>query len=325
MTKTSVLIPAYNRAYIIREALQSAFAQTFQDFEVLVIDDGSKDLTSQIMQEYHDPRLRYIRHEKNKGYSGACNTGFREAKGEYVSFLDSDDLWKPEKLSIEVGFLERHREVQAVFSDLEKEDGREMVPSFMRVTPYFSTMLAAKHYPSEIVFTQREMYLCLLREVPIKPTALTIRKEAVEHVGYFNESWPSGSDWEFLLRFSRVFRFGYIDQPLAVLRVQEDATHRVYETHDKTMVLNVLQTEIQRIQDQDDVEALSAARWGYCDLTKHLAWSYLAQGQKTAAAKTFRRGFRQTGELGLLARSFLAYSPKNLRVAIKQLCGKGGH
>ena len=321
--KVSILIPAYNRAYVIREALQSAFAQTFQDFEVLVIDDGSKDITSEIVQEYRDPRLRYIRHEENRGYSGACNTGFREARGEYVSFLDSDDLWKPDKLSIEVAFLERHPEVQAVFSDLEKEDGRETIPSFMRATPYFAVMLTAKNYPSEVVFTQREMYLCLLHEVPIKPTALTMRRKAVDQVGHFDESWPSGSDWEFLLRFSRVFRFGYIDQRLAVLRVQEDATHRVHGMTDKPLMLNLLQTEMRRVRN--DGEAVVAARWGFSDLTKHLAWGYLANDQKWSAAKTFLRGFRQTGEVGLLLRALLAYLPKNLRVAVKRAVrGSGG-
>lgn len=320
--KVSILIPTYNRAYIIREALHSAFAQTFQDFEVLVIDDGSKDITCEVVQEHRDPRLRYIRHDENRGCSGAYNTGFREATGEYISFLDSDDLWKPDKLSIEVAFLERHPEVQAVFSDLEKKDRRETIPSFMRTTPYFSVMLTAKHYPPEVVFTQREMYLCLLHEVPIKPTALTIRREAVEEIGHFNESWPSGSDWEFLLRFSRVFRFGYIDQRLAVLRVQGDATHRVYGTKEKPMLLSLLQREMRRVRNDD--EALAAARWGYSDLTKHLAWAYLANGQKWMAAKTFVQGFQQTGEVGLFLRAVSAYFPKNLRVAIKRVSKRSG-
>lgn len=322
MIRVSILIPTFNRAYIIREALQSVFAQTFQDFEVLVIDDGSKDNTAEIVQEFRDPRLRYIRHEVNKGYSGACNTGFKEARGECVSMLDSDDLWKPQKLSIEWAFFDRHPEAQAVFSDLEKEDGQKTIPSFMRATPYFSKLLAAKHYPTEVVFTQREMYLCLLHEVPIKPTALTLRKAALEKAGNFNETWPSGSDWEFLLRFSRVFRFGYIDQPTAVLRVQGDATHRISGIRAKPKLLDLLQAEMYRMRN--DEEAVAAARWGYSDLTKHLSWAYLALGQKSTAAKTLVRGFQQTGEVGLLLRALLAIFPRNLRVTSKRLIGRRG-
>src|SRR6185437_8398583 len=113
--RVSVIVPAYNRGYIIAEALQSVFAQAFQDFELIVVDDGSKDDTAQVVSGFSEPRLRYVRHEQNRGYSAACNTGLREASGEYTGFLDSDDIWKPEMLSRDVSFLDRHPEADAVF------------------------------------------------------------------------------------------------------------------------------------------------------------------------------------------------------------------
>ena len=120
----SVVIPTFNRAWIIGEALQSVFAQTFRDFEVLVVDDGSTDDTVSVIESIKDPRLHYIRKDQNAGCGAAYNSGIRAARGEYISFLDSDDLWKPEKLEYEVRFLDNHSEVQAVFSDLEKIDRR---------------------------------------------------------------------------------------------------------------------------------------------------------------------------------------------------------
>src|SRR6185437_12705329 len=224
----SVGVPTYNRAYVIREALASCLAQTYTDFEVIVVDDGSLDNTSEVVAEFHDPRIRYIRTEQNHGVAAARNIFLRNARGELISFLDSDDLWKPYKLEKEVAFFKRHPEAGGVFEDLQKHDSGTYVASFQRETAYFSTMLAERSYPHEIIFTQREMYLCLLREVPIKPTALTVRAEVIRQTGWFNEGWVAGSDWEFLIRLSRLCCFGYIDEPLAVLRLQSDATHRLH-------------------------------------------------------------------------------------------------
>ena len=244
--KVSVIVPAYNRGYIIAEALRSVFAQTFQDFELIVVDDGSKDDTAQVVSQFSDPRLRYICHKENRGCSAAYNTGLREATGEIIAFLDSDDLWKPEMLAKSVELLDRHPEADAVFTDLEKQDEPRFVPSFMRESPCMVSLLTTNQWPKEIVFTQREMYLCLLQEVPVKIPAFTFRRTVLEDVGYLNESWPSGSDWDFLLRFSKRHRFGYIDDPLAVVRLQADATHRVHAVADKSCILGMLREEFRR-------------------------------------------------------------------------------
>ncbi|HVB56065.1 MAG TPA: glycosyltransferase family 2 protein [Candidatus Acidoferrales bacterium] len=303
--KVSVIMPAYNRGYIIAEALGSIFAQTFPDFELIVIDDGSTDGTARALARLDDTRLRYVRHNVNRGYSCACNTGFREAQGEYVALLDSDDLWKPEKLAKDVEFLERHPEVDAVFTDLEKQDGSRRVPSFMRESPCMVALLSAKHWPMEVSFTQREMYLCLLQEIPVKPTAFVIRHTALNALGsFFDESWPAGfSDWEFLLRFSKRFRFGYIDKPLAVLRVQSDATHRLRAVADKTSVLKMLRAEATAAPDS---EVRRAANAGYRDTVRHLSWEYLRRGQRLNAATALARGFLNSGDLGLLSRAAFA-------------------
>jgi glycosyltransferase involved in cell wall biosynthesis len=303
MLKVSIIMPAYNRGYIISEALQSVSGQTFRNFDLIVVDDGSTDDTAAVVQHFSDARLRYVRHEKNKGYSGACNTGLRQARGEWIAFLDSDDLWKPEKLEKDMDFLERHAEADAVFTDLEKQDGSRHVPSFMRESPCMFSLLSEKKWPREVIFTKREMYLCLLQEVPIKPSALMIRRSAAETLEPFNESWPSGSDWDFLLRFSKHFRFGYIDETLALLRVQADATHRVHAIADKTNVLKMLRAEAH---DAPDSAVRQAANTGYRDVVRHLSWEYLRRGQRLNATAALARGFIRTGDLGLLSRAAFA-------------------
>jgi glycosyltransferase involved in cell wall biosynthesis len=317
----SVGMPTYNRAYVIGDALASCLAQSYADFEVIIVDDGSRDDTSDVVAQFRDPRIRYIRNEQNRGVAAARNIFVREARGELISFLDSDDLWKPSKLEKEVAFLERHPEAGAVFEDLEKQDNGTFIASFQRETPYFSIMLAERSYPHEIVFTQREMYLCLLREVCIKPTALTMRAQVIRDTGRFDENWRAGSDWEFLFRASRLCRFGYIDEPLAVLRLQNDATHRLYSIENKSLQLALYKQEL--LQLKDDMEAVAAAKRCYCDLSKHIAWAYLAGGQESQAAKTFAQAFRETGNASMLAHALFAYVPPRLRSSIKKLARKG--
>jgi glycosyltransferase involved in cell wall biosynthesis len=95
----SVIIPAYNQGHYLGEAIQSVLSQTYQDFEVLVIDDGSTDNTAEIARSFSDPRIQYI-YQDNRGLSGARNTGIRHARGEYLTYLDSDDQFLPEKLEL---------------------------------------------------------------------------------------------------------------------------------------------------------------------------------------------------------------------------------
>jgi len=307
--KVSVIMPAYNRGYIIAEALHSVFAQTFQDFELIVVDDGSKDDTAQVVSRFSDHRLRYIRHKENRGCSAAYNTGLREATGGLIAFLDSDDLWKPEMLAKGVDFLDRHSEIDAVFTDLEKQVGSQMIPSFMRESPCMVALLSGRQWPKEATFAQREMYLCLLQEVPVKPSALVLRRKALDLLGpLFIESWLSGSDWELLLRFSKCFRFGYIDEPLAVLRVQADATHLIHAIADKTCIRGMLREEFRHAED---TAIRGAAKTGYRDIVRHLSWEYLRRGQKLNASVVLARGFLTTWQAGLLARSVFALARKN--------------
>ncbi|MGB9510411.1 MAG: glycosyltransferase family 2 protein, partial [Candidatus Acidiferrum sp.] len=306
--RVSVIMPAYNRGYIISEALESLFAQTYHDFELIVVDDGSTDDTGEVVSRFTDTRLRYVRHEQNRGCSAAYNTGFRQSRGEFVAILDSDDLWRAGKLANDVDFLDRHREADAVFTDLEKLDGSRFTPSFMRESPCMAALLAQKRWPKERVFSQREMYLCLLQEVPVKTPACTIRRAALEDVGYFNETWPSGSDWNFFLRFSKHHRFGYVDEPLAIVRVQSDATHRLHAVADKSLVLGMLHAEFKHTNDP---EIRKSAKMGYRDAVRHLSWEYLRRGEKLNASQALARGFLATGQPGLLARSLYALVRKD--------------
>lgn len=114
MTSISVIIPVYNSAATVAETVKSVIAQTYEDFEILIIDDGSSDRSIEICQAYDDPRVRMI-HQHNRGLAGARNTGIRHAQGQYLAFVDSDDVWQPEKLAMHMQHFQQRPEVGVSF------------------------------------------------------------------------------------------------------------------------------------------------------------------------------------------------------------------
>jgi glycosyltransferase involved in cell wall biosynthesis len=308
--KVSAVIPTYNRGHVVGRAVASVLAQTHPDLEVLVVDDGSSDDTAARLADVHDPRLRYVR-RPHAGVSATRNAGVALATGELIAFLDSDDLWKPEKLAREVAFLERHPDVQAVFSDLEKHDGELFIPSFMRASPLFGRRLAGRAYPDGLVLPGREMFLYLLQEVFIKPSALMLHREAFKRTGGFDERWSSSEDWEFLLRFAKGAQFGYLDRPLAVLRLSLDSLHRIDQPRGETAMLRLLARERDALRH--DPEALAAVRRGLRERVKQFAWYYQDAGDPLTAARVYLRGFRITRDPRLLVRAAGVWMPPAVR------------
>jgi len=294
----SVVIPTYNRAYIIGDALQSALAQTYRDFEIVVVDDGSSDNTREVIESFQDSKIRYIRHDRNRGCSAAANTGIEAARGSIVAFLDSDDQWKPEYLELQVRFLSRHPQVGVVFCNtvIENRDGTSFpLMSAMEVFPN----LVMKNAPlPEYVISSRQIYLCLLQEVPVKPSAAVVRRELFKRVGLFNEAWPSGTDWDLFLRLSRVTDFGYIDRTLVLQVRTEDATHRVFREQDKLFLINIFLKEKTALAN--DHEALVCVNRGLSDCYNGLGWHYFLHRRDQESMSTYYRGFKETRELRLL-------------------------
>ncbi len=148
----SIIIPTFNRGYIIGEAIASALTQTYRDFEIIIVDDGSSDNTRDIVESIGSNQIRYLHHERNRGYSAACNTGISAATGELLAFLDSDDLWKPDYLERQVGFLTKHSETGVVFCDTELRDESGVISSLIKLLRIFPRMLQPKSAEVEYIF-----------------------------------------------------------------------------------------------------------------------------------------------------------------------------
>ena len=143
MVRVSVVIPTYNRARVLPEVLEHVLQQTFQDFDIWVLDDGSQDGTPEAIAGFLNTRVRYVRQD-NSGVAAARNAGIRASDGELIALLDSDDLWAHDKLARQVSFLDRHPDVNVVCCDLVKF-GEESSGPFAHTMPVFSKLL--QHIP----------------------------------------------------------------------------------------------------------------------------------------------------------------------------------
>lgn len=185
----SVIIPTYNRAHLIGRAIQSVLNQTYQDFEIIVVDDGSMDNTNEIIKDFQiqDKRIRYIKHEKNKGGAVARNTGIKDAKGEYISFLDSDDEWLKNKLESEIDVLKNKKNciICSTGCNFIKEKGRKII--------------SKRHIKKQIISQK-----IALRAECLTTNDFTVLKKAVLEIGGFDERLPARQDWDFWIRITSV-------------------------------------------------------------------------------------------------------------------------
>jgi hypothetical protein len=206
-TSVSIILPTYNRAHLVTEAIESVLNQTFTDFELIVVDDGSTDNTEQVVLSISDPRLRYIR-QLNRGASAARNTGIEASVSKFVAFLDSDDLWLPEKLSLQMAKVNDNPKVGLVYGKYLSSIGSE---SSMKI--------------AGVCFPQLELRRLLLGPVFHWSTVL-VRRLLLEQVGKFEEAF-GGEDWELTLRLALAgCQMICVPEPVSIVRRQSISNTR---------------------------------------------------------------------------------------------------
>jgi glycosyltransferase involved in cell wall biosynthesis len=196
----SVIMPTYNRAHLLGRSIPSVLNQTFRDLELIVVDDGSTDSTPDTVAQFQDERIRYLRHETNRGVSAARNTGVMAATGAYVAFNDSDDEWMAHKLEKQLGvFQSAGGQVGVVYSDmLNIVNGRE------------------EHYRGPHVTPEDELIhqKFLAFQVGCHMVTATVKRQCFEEAGPFDEKLQALEDAEFFMRVSRQWRFYHMPEPL---------------------------------------------------------------------------------------------------------------
>ena len=198
MPLVSIVIPTYNRAWILEEAIESVLAQTCRDFELIVVDDGSTDDTGDILARY--PGIIVVKQE-NKGVSAARNAGVSIASGKYLAFLDSDDLWLPKKLEKQIRFFRENP------STLICQTGEIWIRKGVRVNP------GKRHVkPSGMIF-ERSLELCL-----VSPSAVMMSRKLFDETGGFDENLPACEDYDLWLRITHKHPVHLIREALVIKR-----------------------------------------------------------------------------------------------------------
>ena len=215
MPKVSVVIPTHNRASFLQAAIQSVLNQTFQDFEVIVVDDASEDQTAEVVRRFSEPRIWYIRHEINKGQGASRNDGIRRASGEYIALLDDDDEWLPEKLAKQVALLDSS----------SSQVG-------MIYTWYSQIDASSKRVIGRVIPEKRGRVfeeLCLNNWIGTCSTVL-VRRVCFETVGVFDEELAAGADYDMWLRIAKEFDIDYIREPLVLYNVHGNRISTNYDS-----------------------------------------------------------------------------------------------
>lgn len=316
MPRISVVIPTYNNAGYIRQALQSVFAQSFTDYDVLVVDDGSTDDTRGVVAEYGS-RVQYV-YQPNQGLAVARNTGLRTVTGEYLTYLDADDIWEPANLEVKSAVLAAHPELGGVFSEflIFDEGGvrfprgtKELFPFFGRTGRDFATVFAHQvtvdvpgGHPASLRYGP--VFESLFWGNFILPTSMVFHRERARQVGEFRPELRTQQDYEYWLRFSQRYPLAYVDAVLARYRRHPN------QLTDHSRIGNIFRA-VNGIIDQYEQDFAQRGRSAEfarrkAELLTELGKVYIAQG----------RGLEARAQLTDAMRRRPAYLPAYLTFAI---------
>jgi len=214
----SVIIPTYNRAHLVGRAIKSIFAQAYANFEVIVVDNASSDNTAEVVASIKDARLKFIRHDVNKGPAASRNTGLRNSHGDYITFLDSDDEWLPQKtaLQLDVFKSEEERGIGLVFTNGFNEAG--------------NAMFITDPVDSGIYYDPRRDRFYPLRKLIATLSSWMLPSEAAKKTGYFDEAMITWDDGDYLARVAYEFPVYFLNKDL--VRWHASGVHLNMMNHD---------------------------------------------------------------------------------------------
>ena len=247
----SIIVPTYNNEKYIAETLDSIFAQSYKNIEVILVDDGSTDLTQEVIAPYLK-KIQY-NYQQNQGVAVARNVALDMASGEYVAFLDGDDIWEADNLAIKVGVLAKRHDLGGVFSDfsvfneegfLHKKGTKKIFGVFKRRKKKMSEILngldtVCLDNDRKIVFHSGKIFDDLFMGNFILPSTMVVRREYADSIGRFEPHLRTQQDYEYWLRFSRKYQFGYVDDVL--VRYRRHSQQLTNFTNIRKIITNVLE------------------------------------------------------------------------------------
>lgn len=279
MAKISVCIPSYNYGRFIRQAIQSVLNQTYQDFELIIVDNCSTDNTEEVVKSFLniDKRIKFVRNETNIGFVKNLNKCLSLASGECISILHADDMYLPNMLEKEVAVLDSNPEVGLVYSSVKiiSEEG---------------TVTKEYHpFDRDYILNREEEFKRLILGNYIRTPTVTVRRECYSVLGRYNEEIPFTSDWEMWLRIALDYGVAFISEPLACYRIHGECdTNRVIQMNlvgmEEYETLKIIFANIPKQKEQLsslESEAIKAA----AKRTRYLASRSLSNGQNRLARR----------------------------------------
>ena len=282
-SKVSIIMPVLNGEKYIVEALDSILAQTYKNYELVAVDDGSTDRTKEILHEYGKKlELRYVHHPVCKGICVSVNDGVRNSTGEYITFLDHDDVWFPHLLETQVGHLESHPDVGMVHSDFQTIDagGKIIEESVARCRD--------RRRPSGEVFRQ------LFMDSFIAASSSLIRKECFDRLGGFDESLHWG-DYHMWLRIGRHYKIDYVPDVLTKYRQHTSQSTRSFDgrpDQDSVAMLAIKKLLDQYPELRAELGEKTIRRrmaMMYFDMAYYWLWNGMAANARVCLAHAIRR------------------------------------
>lgn len=222
----SVVIPTYNRAYCIKKSIKSVLNQTYKNLELLIVDDCSDDNTEEVIKQFNDNRIRYIKLNNNCGPSRARNIGIKKARGEFIAFQDSDDIWYNNKLELQMNEFQSDSQCQLVFCQhLIKGEVSSLCPA---------------EQSFDVQKYKYGMFEILLKGNRIGTPTIVIRKDVLDKLGGFNENIKTLEDWELVLRVTEKYNIKYINKVLMEVYPSKNGINRITGYHKAAVSVVIL-------------------------------------------------------------------------------------
>ena len=221
--KVSVIIAAYNGEKYISDAIESVFNQTYKNIEVIVVDDGSTDSTAERIKQYLS-RVKYL-YQDNAGVANARNSGIQNSQGEFIAFLDHDDIWLPEKIERQVDYFLKNSQSKFVHTPV-------------RYINHLGEIIEPSGYWGELKFNGevknvKEIFM----HFAMLQSTMMIKKEIFDEIGLWNQAFTSGDGYDLCLRIALKYTLGFINKPLAL-----------YRLHDSNISKNVIRFDLAKIR-----------------------------------------------------------------------------
>ena len=227
--KVSIIIPTYNQSQYLEEAMESVLNQTYQNIEIIIVDDGSTDNTSEVVKSF-DNKIIYIP-QKNKGASSARNAGIKKAQGQYVAFLDSDDMWIKNKLEKQIKFIQNNPEIGLLGTGCY-----QMVD--------INKMIYKKIFPAKNETLQKD----LIKYNPFIQSSVIIKKDVFNHIDLYDEKFKESEDYDLWLRIAQKYKVANLEQALVTKRYYEKGLSKDKDNKQLYFALKAKKNAIKRGQ-----------------------------------------------------------------------------